>query len=127
MGSTSAMWLEGLRKNPENVIVAVKGKSKIAGFIGFGPSRHKESEGEIYAMYNSPQYIRSGVGSLLWKAAKEQLVTRGYSAVQALVITENMPARKFYESMGFTLVRDSESTFTWEGEILNEVRYEYIA
>ena len=117
------MWMEALRKNPENVLVAVTAEKEIAGFIGFGPSRDRDNEGEIYAIYNNPEYFRSGIGRLLWKAAREQLAARGYSTVVALVITENIQARKFYESVGFKLVEDSDSTFTWEGEVLNEVYY----
>ena len=42
-----------------------------------------------------------------------------------LVITENIPSRKFYEGVGFQLAEGSEEKFTWEGEELTEVRYEY--
>ena len=118
-------WEQILQKNPENVFVASTSKNQIAGFVGIGPSRKGKNEGEIYAIYNHPDYFRSGTGSRLWEMAKSQLEDRGYSKIMVLVITENIPSRKFYEGVGFQLAEGSEEKFTWEGEELTEVRYEY--
>ncbi len=119
-------WRKALERDPEAVLVAIAGQGSVVGFIAFGPSRTRDNEGEIYAVYNRPDYFRSGAGRLLWDAAKQKLVQRGFSTIMALVITENSPSRKFYEGVGFRLVPDSAATFTWEGEVLNEVRYDYI-
>ena len=119
------VWQKVLAEKPERVFVAIAPKNRIVGFVGFGPSQSRENEGEIYAIYNNPDYFRSGTGRLLWEAARDQLVSSGLSTIMALVITENTPSRKFYEGVGFRLVEDSAATFTWEGEALNEIRYEY--
>ena len=118
-------WRKMLERSPERVLVAITEQNSVVGFISFGPSRTRDNEGEIYAIYIKPDYFRSGSGLRLWNVAKQRLIQHGFSTIMALVITENSPARRFYKGVGFRLVPDSAATFTWEGEVLNEVRYEY--
>ena len=118
-------WRKALKRSLEGVLVAIDEQSSVVGFIAFGPSRTRDDEGEIYAIYNRPDYFRSGSGRLLWNAAKQRLIQQGFSTIMALVITENSPSRRFYEGVGFRLIPDSAAIFTWEDEVLNEVRYEY--
>lgn len=120
------IWRKVLSEKPERVFVSIASKNRIVGFVGFGPSRSRENEGEIYAIYANPDYFRSGTERLLWEAARDQLVSSGFSTIMAFVITENAPSRKFYEGAGFRLVKGSAATFTWEGENLSEIRYEHI-
>ena len=118
-------WSKVLRKEPENVLVAVSYKGEIIGFITFGPSKKNDRIGEVHAIYARPDYFRSGVGRLMWDAAKQRLIKNGFRSIIALVIRNNYPARRFYENVGFNIVPNSASTFTWEGEKLDDVCYEY--
>ena len=118
------VWQAILSKNPGGTLVALDKTNEIVGFVGFGPSRSRDNEAEIYAIYNRPDYFRSGTGRLLWEAARSQIIDSGLTKVMVWVVTENEPSRRFYESIGFTLVPGSDSTFTWLGQSLNEICYE---
>ncbi len=124
--SQEEFWKKVLRKKPENVLVAVSDTAEIIGFITFGPSQNDSRVGEVHAIYARPDYFRSGVGRLMWESARQRLIRNGFQKIIAFVIRTNYPARRFYENVGFNLVPDSASTFTWEGEELDDVCYEYI-
>lgn len=118
-------WKKVLRENPKNVLVAVSNTAEIIGFITFGSNQNNNRVGEVHAIYARPDYFQSGVGRLLWEAARQRLIKSGFRTIVALVITSNYSARRFYEKVGFNLVPNSASTFTWEGEELDDVCYEY--
>ena len=120
-----AFWRKALNRRCDNVFVAIAPSNEVVGWVSFGPSRKNTATGEIYAIYVRPDHFRSGIGSSLWEIAYPRLQTAGFSSVIALVITNNHAARKFYDSIGFTLVPDSESTFIWEGERIADVCYKY--
>jgi ribosomal protein S18 acetylase RimI-like enzyme len=120
-----AFWRKALIRRCDNVFVATAPSNEIVGWVSFGPSRKNTAVGEIYAIYVRPDHFRSGIGRSLWEIAYPRLQTAGFSSVIALVIANNHAARKFYERIGFTLVPNSESTFTWEGERIADVCYEY--
>lgn len=120
-----AFWQKALNQRCDNVFVAITPSNEVVGWVSFGPSRKNTTTGEIYAIYIRPDHYRSGIGSSLWRTVYPRLQTAGFSSVIALVITNNNTARKFYERIGFTLVPNSESTFTWEGEKITDVCYEY--
>ncbi|NNK95897.1 MAG: GNAT family N-acetyltransferase [Desulfobacterales bacterium] len=120
-----AFWRKTLNHRCDNVFVAFAPSNEVVGWVSFGPSRKNTATGEIYAIYIRPDYFRTGIGRSLWEAVCPRLEATGFSSVIALVITENRAARKFYESIGFILVPDSGSTFTWEGERIADVCYEY--
>ena len=120
-----AFWQEALNKSTDGILVAVAPTNEIVGFVSFGPCRTRNTIGEIYAIYARPDYFRSGTGRLLWESARQCLNDAGFDSIIALVITDNLAARRFYESIGFSLAPNSDSTFTWEGEVIDDVCYEY--
>jgi len=123
-----AFWRGVLSQRSDNVLVAVNGSGEIVAWVSSGQfrkQREAKDKGEIYAIYARPDYFRSGTGRLLWESASPRLRQLGFLSVFALVITDNHRARAFYEGVGFTLVRESQSTFTWEGVQIGDVCYEY--
>jgi len=119
-------WRDALSKNSSGIFVAVAPANEIVGFVSFGPCRTHNAAGEIYAIYARPDYFRTGIGRLLWDVARQHLKDAVFRKIIALVITNNHAARSFYEHVGFTLVSNSASTFTWQGELLDDVCYEYL-
>ena len=120
-----AFWRKALKQGSNEVLVAVTPTNEIVGFVSFGPCRTRDATGEIYAMYARPDYFRSGTGRLLWLSARQRLKDAGFQNIIALVILKNRAARNFYERLGFSLVPDSASRFTWEGEVIDDICYEY--
>lgn len=99
-------------------VVAVAGDAGPVGFATFGPYRvngHDDSEldptvGEVVAIYVDPARHRSGAGRALMDAAVGALRDRdGVREVRLWVLTDNAPARAFYERYGF--VADGASHF----------------
>ena len=93
-------------------------KEKIIAFLDFGISRHlKYGKGEIYAIYVLPEYQRCGAGTLLMSQAIEQLQQKNLSPYIVITLENNIPAQKFYESIGFNfsdkiLAHIGESDYT---------------
>ena len=118
-------WHDVINKNSCGILVAVAPTNEIVGFISFGPCRTHSAIGEVYAIYARPDYFHKGIGRLLWEVARQHLKDAEFYKIIALVITNNHAARGFYEHVGFSLKPNSASTFTWEGEVLDDVCYEY--
>lgn len=121
-------WREALRRTCDNVLVAAAPSGEIVAWASFGACRKPRgpvAAGEIYAIYARPDYFGTGVGRLLWEGARPRLRDTGFRSVIALVIAANHLARSFYERIGFALVPDSESTFTWAGAQIADVCYEF--
>ena len=118
-------WRDTINKSTCSLLVAVAPNNEIVGFVSFGPCRTRNAIGEVYAIYARPDYFLTGIGRKLWEVARQHLKAAEFHKIIALVITNNHAARGFYEHVGFSLKPNSASTFTWEGEVLDDVCYEY--
>ncbi len=80
--------------------------SNVVGFAACGPGRTKELDfdGEIYAIYIAQQHQRKGYGRELIKASVSALADSGINSMAIWVLEENLPSRRFYESMGGVVV-----------------------
>jgi GNAT superfamily N-acetyltransferase len=74
--------------------------SAVIGFAAMGPSRDERGLGELYAIYVDPSAWSCGAGRALIARAEEQLA-RAYPVAMLWVLTENAPARRFYELAGW--------------------------
>ena len=119
-------WIEIFDRGGSETLV-VDADDRIVGFISYGKSRRERAErdeGEIYAIYVSPSHWSSGVGRSLWEAALPRLRELGYVRAIVWVLAANDKAIRFYERVGFTFCKGSETTVEIGGERLPEVRYE---
>jgi [ribosomal protein S18]-alanine N-acetyltransferase len=89
---------------------ATSGKS-IAGFIVAYGGR----TGHIITIDVAPKARRSGVGSLLLRAAEDRLTAAGIRAVGLETAVDNLGALSFYKRHGYSVVR------TWPRYYLNGV------
>lgn len=62
----------------------------------------------IWHMAVMPEYRRQGIARKLWEQAKVQLLSRGIHYCE-LWTQEDIPANKFYQSIGFSL----ENSQSW--------------
>jgi GNAT superfamily N-acetyltransferase len=82
--------------------VAVEG-GEIVGFVDVGPSRDRDTEGELFAIYVHPEQWRTGVGRALIEAGEEELRRLGHEEAILWVLDDNPRARRFYEIAGWSV------------------------
>jgi ribosomal protein S18 acetylase RimI-like enzyme len=78
------------------------------GIIGFSSLVSSRDSGvdarrtaEIAALYVLPRHWRQGVGSLLCARTFSEAKERGFYTITLWVLKSNLPAIRFYESLGF--------------------------
>ena len=111
--------------NRGNVHVAIDSLDEIIGFASIGPSRDEDIDQpevhELYAIYLLPEKWGMGIGSALLTAVINE-VPQSAKWLSLWVLEENIRARNFYESRGFTL--DGATMLAEiDGHQREEVRY----
>lgn len=81
------------------------------------------SRAALGALYVSPAHRGKGIGSALVKEVARELADLGFVTLRVEVLTANLPARSFYETMGALEI--STGTFDEEGYILDATVYEW--
>ena len=76
-------------------------EEKIAGFI----VTHGGATGHIITIDVAPWARRSGVGSLLLRAAEERLCAAGSQAVGLETAVDNLSALSFYKGHGYSVIK----------------------
>lgn len=89
-------WREGLESGWKVLVT-----DDLSGFAGMGPSRDVSGEGELYAIYVSPEHWGSGRGRALMDAALDDLRAQGFDEATLWVLEDNPRARRFYEAAGW--------------------------
>jgi ribosomal protein S18 acetylase RimI-like enzyme len=106
---TSALIETSIRRNAPGScrLVAREPSGQIVGFALGGPERTRDPEfdGELYAIYLLPEFMRMGIGRRLLLAMAEGLHRRGMHAMLIWVLAQN-PARRFYEALGGVYLRE---------------------
>jgi ribosomal protein S18 acetylase RimI-like enzyme len=108
------------RRFPPSFVAEVDGE--IAGFVGVGPSRDPDAEGELYTIYVAPSHWGAGVGRELIRAGEERMRELGYRYVVLWVLDGNARAQRFYESAGWAADGERRS-IEFAGQSIPEVRY----
>lgn len=103
--------------------VAVDGGGRVVGFASGGPRRDgpEEYAGELHAIYLLREAQGRGVGRRLAAAVAGELAARSMGSMLLWVFRDNLPARRFYESLGGTFL--SSQQFEIEGQAMTEVSY----
>lgn len=120
-----ALWRELLSRSAPELLVA-KENDYIVGFIAFGRCRDQDaaaSTAEIWSVYVIPSHWAQGVGTQLWKQARERMIELGYHGVSLWVLADNTRATQFYDRIGFDLDEESAKDVVIGGKTLSEVRY----
>ena len=108
--------------SPASVYVAVQ-DGAVCGFGSGGKTRWTglATDGEISALYLLDAVKRRGVGRRLFRALIRRLAAQGFRSAGLWVLTEHVPARRFYEAMGG---RSGERRTERRGElVLDEIAY----
>jgi len=113
-------------KNPSTIILKKTFRKRIAGFIDV---EVKETTGFINAISVKETYRRKGFGKELINYALEVLKQNNILEAKLLVKKENLMAKKFYTSIGFTFQimhnkKIEESIIeVWRKELFEETNY----
>ncbi|HEY9440849.1 MAG TPA: GNAT family N-acetyltransferase [Streptomyces sp.] len=109
-------------------LVALAPDSAVTGWACYGPRRDGQpGDAELYAIYVLPGRTGTGVGRALMAEGTARAGAAGHlshqSAAMVLwVLTENAPARRFYERAGFR-PDGATNSFDILGTPVPEVRY----
>lgn len=97
---------------------------RAVGLVNFGPARDGGADdlAEVRTIYVLPEYWRKGIGRVLIRAAADAIRDAGYPGFFLWVLTENIRARRFYESMGLRFTGE-ERAMEIAGKQLSESRY----
>ena len=110
---------------PDDVLLLAEDESGVVVGLVLGTPSQEDAGGaaEISAIYVLPNRHRTGTGTALLRACADQLSRRGFSRLRVSVLTANLPARAFYESLGAHEV--DHGTFDEEGHLLPLTVYEW--
>jgi GNAT superfamily N-acetyltransferase len=118
------MWSKTLTEQSALVLVATS-DDMLVGFCSLAPSRDADAVStvrEIVAIYVDPAFWRCGFGSLLIEGVLESTRPSNVSEITLWVLTDNAPARQFYEARGFNTDGHTKTDERW-GFPLHETRY----
>jgi ribosomal protein S18 acetylase RimI-like enzyme len=115
-------WIGILNDRTKFTFVAEEAGS-VVGFANGGPERSQDPgyRGEMYALYFLERHQRRGGGRDLARVFVERLRHEGYASMLVWVLAANLPARKFYESLGGVEIRTKRVRV--HGTMLDHVAY----
>lgn len=120
-----AQWTRLLADDATTLWVSEEGR-RVTGFISACPSRDADAPppqfAEIAALYIHPDFWIKGCGRALCQALFDHLRQTSVQAVIVWALTGNIPARHFYERLGFA-PDDARRDITMYGTTLPEIRY----
>lgn len=110
VGLRTAQWTERLRDGADDIFVACDPSGTIAGFTSGGHSGEPVEgfDAEIGTLYLLPEAQRRGIGKQLLRALSAALQKKGFKAAWVRVLSDNAPARRFYENCGAEVVCETE-------------------
>lgn len=99
-------WITRLAESDRCTLVAVV-DDQVVGFVDAGPARESNADGEVYAIYLHPEYVRRGIGRTLLRRSFEWLLSEGFPTAIIWAFAQN-DACRFYEAEGGHLHAKSE-------------------
>ncbi len=96
----SAWWSNAIRRAASVLVVELDGE--IVGYATLGRNRARElpQQGEIYELYLKPEYQGVGLGTRLFRAARDKLASHGLKGMVVWALEENDNALGFYAGTG---------------------------
>jgi ribosomal protein S18 acetylase RimI-like enzyme len=112
-----------LLPDPSNLIFVVEAAGEVVGFASGGRERAGEDgfTGELYAIYLIDRAKRQGHGRELVRAIVDGLQAMGIDDMIIWALSENQPARRFYERLGGVYIRSQPIVIG--SKALEEVAY----
>jgi len=104
-------WANAIRRAASVLVVEIGGE--VVGYATLGRNRAQElpQQGEIYELYMKPEYQGVGLGSQLFRAARDKLKSHGLSGLVVWALEENEGALAFYTGAGGRDVAEGVEVF----------------
>jgi ribosomal protein S18 acetylase RimI-like enzyme len=118
-------WHDIIAANESHTVVS-NHDGRLTGFVSFGKCRDDAAapdQGEIFALYVTPEMWRSGCGRALLSHAVTQLRADGFTSISLWVLRANHRGISFYEACGFEREAGSEKAFDMGGRRVEEVTF----
>jgi len=102
----TAQWNDRLQAGEEHVFVGCDRHGSVVAFVtGLASSEPVEGfDGEIGALYVLPEAQGQGLGKQLLSAVSKALRATGFQSAWLRVLSDNAPARRFYENLGAEII-----------------------
>ncbi|MGW1029996.1 N-acetyltransferase family protein [Streptomyces sp. NPDC002577] len=114
------------RRSPGRVLnlIAIDDHAGTVGWACLGPYRGDAppGTGEVYALYIRPDLTGNGIGTVLINMLHSHATDQQFDTMMLWVLQDNLRARRFYESLGYTADGATQSD-TYGDTVLTEVRY----
>ena len=116
-------WNDRLRADDQCVFVACDPHGKVVAFASGGASSEPVDgfDGEIVTIYVLPEAQGQGLGKRLLRAVSTALRAKGFQSAWLRVLSDNTPARRFYEKLGAEII--CETTEEIDGFLYREHFY----
>jgi ribosomal protein S18 acetylase RimI-like enzyme len=108
--------------SPHDAVLVACDAGRIVGIASCTVFRERAAV-SVSALYVLKAYQRNGAGRQLLGAVVSRFTALGLATMEIAVLKANLPARRFYESMGGALA--GERAFDEGGEMLPEVVYRW--
>jgi RimJ/RimL family protein N-acetyltransferase len=123
----ATVWKRALQEPSPGTTVVWEQEQRVVGFCVYGPSRDEDAPinttGELVAINFHPLYWRQGLGTVMCRHVLVEGEKRNWQSLTLWVLKQNLPARRFYERLGFLLDGTEKCDTKLIGAPLNEVRY----
>lgn len=90
------------------IFVACTDDGDLIGLAMGTPAEGLTHTGEVSAVYVRPDQQGRGIGRQLVQTVATWLHARGHNALRIMALAANAPARRFYETLGGTVVDEME-------------------
>jgi ribosomal protein S18 acetylase RimI-like enzyme len=114
-------WANAIGKAASILVLEIEGE--VVGYATLGRNRSRDlgQQGEIYELYLLPEYQGIGLGTRLFKAAREKLAAHGLDGLVVWALEDNTGAMAFYAGAGGRDVAEGVEIF--EQKALKKVAF----
>ena len=93
-------WLSAIRRGSR--LLVLEFNAEVVGYASIGRNRVAAIPyaGEIFELYLAPEYQGVGLGERLFRAAREDLASKGYLSMVVWALSDNERALRFYKRLG---------------------------
>jgi GNAT superfamily N-acetyltransferase len=97
----------------------------VVGFAAYGAARPPDFgySGELYATYYMPEAMGKGYGTAMVAEVARGLARLGHADMILWVMEANARGRRFYDSVGGTVIAGSRRSFDIDGVAIWEIAY----
>ncbi len=120
--SRVADWVADLYNSPEALSFIAEDGAEIVGCAAGRPDA-ETGMGELEAIYLLPGARSQGLGERLFRSVAHGLAECGFDGMKLWTLSENAPARRFYERLGGTV--GTERSFALGPARLREIEYRW--